>query len=255
MAKFDNLPDADRIELAKAKMKRVVDHFLYVLELHANNAFIVYSGTLASQIPTSHAANAFNVFQRGMHQFELVRLCALWDGAEKDKENIPTVVELIDSAAIIKALAAEMRSHWADSPPARLLNASDDPEETAIVEQALRQRNVEFGDQQAAKTKAGLLQAIADARDIEASQRLASLMNLRHKHLAHSLTITREEKRGPVTPVKYGDETQILDASAPIVEALYCWVNGVSFSIDNSRQINERNAEAFWGGCKIEVLR
>ena len=81
------------------------------------------------------------------------------------------------------------------------------------------------------------------------------MLNLRHKNLAHSLTITREEKRGPVLPAKYGDEAQLLEASIPIVEALYCWVNGVSFSIDTSRQINARNAEAFWKGCSINVLR
>ena len=76
----------------------------------------------------------FNVLQRSMHQFEIVRLCALWDGAEIDKENIATVVELIDSAPIIDALADQMRRHWADRGPARLLNPSEDPEEAAIVE-------------------------------------------------------------------------------------------------------------------------
>ena len=77
-------------------MDRVLDHFLYVLELHANNRFVVYSPVLAAQIPTSLAAHAFKVFQRGMHQIEIVRLCALWDSADPDKENIPTVIELID---------------------------------------------------------------------------------------------------------------------------------------------------------------
>ena len=255
IAMFQDLPNAERIELARAKMKKVIDHLLYVLELHANNAFVVYSDTLASQIPTSHAANAFNVLQRSMHQFEIVRLCALWDGAEIDKENIATVVELIDSAPIIDALADQMRRHWADRGPARLLNPSEDPEEAAIVEEALRQHETEFGEQQGVKAKTGLIEAIAAARSIKSSQRLTSVLNLRHKHLAHSLTITREEKRGPVLPAKYGDEAQLLEASIPIVEALYCWVNGVSFSIDTSRQINARNAEAFWKGCSINVLR
>ena len=50
---------------------------------------MVFSPVLASQIPRSYAANAFNVFQRGLHQFEIVRLCALWDAAEAEKENIP----------------------------------------------------------------------------------------------------------------------------------------------------------------------
>jgi hypothetical protein len=55
--KFD--PPAQRIEKAKAKMERVLDHFLYLLELQANNKHVVYSLTLASQIQTSYAANAF----------------------------------------------------------------------------------------------------------------------------------------------------------------------------------------------------
>jgi hypothetical protein len=34
-----------------------------------------------------------------MHQFEIVRLCALWDGADAEKENIPTVIELINDGS------------------------------------------------------------------------------------------------------------------------------------------------------------
>ena len=88
---FKNLGAPERIERAKAKIEKVLDHFLYALELHANNADVVYSSVLSSQIPTSYAANAFNVFQRSMHQIAVVRLCALWDGVDADKENIPTV--------------------------------------------------------------------------------------------------------------------------------------------------------------------
>ena len=80
-------------------------------------------------------------------------------------------------------------------------------------------------------------------------------MNLRHKHLAHSLTQTQAEKHGPVPPMKYGDETSLLEASIPIIERLYCWVNGKSFSISNSQEIDQKNAEALWKGCTFEVLR
>ena len=65
---FENLDGAKRIELAKAKMGKVLDHFLYLLELRANNAFVVYSPILSSQIPVSFTANAFNIFQRSMYQ-------------------------------------------------------------------------------------------------------------------------------------------------------------------------------------------
>jgi hypothetical protein len=111
---FDHLGTTDRINEAKTKMEKLIGHFLYVLELHANNTFVVYSPTLSSQIPQSFAANAFNVFQRSMHQIEIVRLCALWDRPELVRENIPTVIELIDDTEVIKTLVDEVRTLWAD---------------------------------------------------------------------------------------------------------------------------------------------
>jgi hypothetical protein len=40
-------------------------HLLYLLELRENNALIVYSPLLSSQIPASYAANAFHLFAHG----------------------------------------------------------------------------------------------------------------------------------------------------------------------------------------------
>jgi hypothetical protein len=252
---FQKMSKAERIELAKAKMERVLDHFLYVVELHANNSFVVYSETLASQIDRSFAANAFGVFQRSMHQIEIVRLCAIWDSADRDKENIPTVVELIDDDDIVDALADENRRHWGEIEGNIFIDPSDDPEIAEVVRQAVRKSNREFGDERAAKAKSELTEAIADARAIGKSTRLASVMNIRDKHLAHSLTTTRREKHGPVQPMKYGDETELLNASIPIIERLYCWVNGKGFSIANSQEIDQANAAALWNGCKFSVLR
>ena len=251
---FERRTIAERIELAKTKMEKVLDHFLYVVELHANNSLVVYSPTLASQIPSSYAASAFNVFQRSMHQIEIVRLCAMWDSADADKENIPTVVQLIDNEEVIEVLAAETRSHWTGGS-GHLLNPSDDPELAAIERAAVKISNDQFGDEQALKAKTELMQAINESRAILSSSRLASVMNLRDKHLAHSLTTTRREKRAPVQPMKFGDETDLLNASVPIVERLYCWVNGKAFSIGDSQDIDQENAEALWNGCKFSVLR
>jgi hypothetical protein len=226
-----DLPRPERIKLAKAKMTKIIDHFLYVIELHANNSFVVFSPVLASQIPRSYAANAFKVFQRSMYQIEIVRLCAIWDGIDLDKENIPTVVALIDDDQIIEMLAEETHSQHQD------------------------QRDQQFADERASLARTGLQQAIAAARTVLSSTRLASIMNIRDKHLAHSLETTRREKNGPVQPMKYGDETKLLDASIPILESLYCWVNGTSFSFENSQGIDQRNAEALWTGCKFADLR
>lgn len=253
--KLRTLPVEQRAALAKAKMERVLDRFLYVLELHANNSFVIYSPALAKQIPTSYAAHAFKVFQSGMHQIEIVRLCALWDGAELPKENIPTVIELIDDAAVIQILADETRAHWADQPVGHIPTEPPDAELEELAKQALKQSNIQFGNQQAALAVSELSSSINCARDVLASETLNKVMNLRDKHLAHSLEETRREKNGPIAPMQYGDETQLLNSSIPIIEKLFNWVNGKDFSIKNSQQIDHDNAQALWNGCTIKVLR
>ena len=49
--------------------------------------------------------------------------------------------------------------------------------------------------------------------------------------------------------------TALLEESIPIIENLYGWVNGTSFSVENSRGIDRKNAQALWHGCKFDVLR
>src|SRR5215471_139142 len=64
---FKKMSVPERVRIAKEKTRRVVDHLHYLLELHENNAIVLYSPTLSQQIPESFAANAFNVFQQGMY--------------------------------------------------------------------------------------------------------------------------------------------------------------------------------------------
>ena len=128
----------------RKRRNAIVDHLHYLLELHENNAIVLYTPTLSQQIPESFAANAFNVFQQGMHQFEIVRLCALWDRAEPEKENIPTIIKLIDHPDVIEALAQETASHW-QSIGCEVLNPSPDPELRALEAQAFQRSNQQFG--------------------------------------------------------------------------------------------------------------
>jgi hypothetical protein len=225
---FEKLSNQERIDLAKSKTRKVVDHLVYLIQLHANNSCVVYSPMLSSQIRRSFAANAFNIFSRSMHQFEIVRLCALWDSPKREKENIPTVVELIDSQAIIEMLAAQVRRQWP---------------------------NEQFGILQAMTAEAELRDAIAEVKTMRESAQLESLMNLRDKHLAHSLTETWREKNGPIEPARFGDQTELLDRSIHIGHCLYNWVSGVSFDFSDSQRINKENAEALWKGCKFDVLK
>jgi hypothetical protein len=255
-AQIAKLTVSERLKAAREKTPRVLDHILYLLELHENNAIILYSPALSAQIPRSYAANAFNLFQAAMHKFEIVRLCALWDTVELDKENTPTVVELIDHPDVIEALAQETAAQWHGGGGGSIVNPSSDPELHASEVAAWQRINKDFGRKQAQKARKQLRKAIDDSRSILASPKRASIMNLRDKRLAHSLSQTRREQRaGPIAPMNHGDERDMLHASLPIVEALYCWVCGTSFSLEDSRSIHQKNAKALWETCTFKITQ
>ena len=214
-----------RIAEAKRITALVVDHLQYLLDIHENNAVVLYSDALSKQVPKSYAANAFNVFREAMHQIEIVRVCALWDSAHIEKESIPTVIELVDDPKVIEALA----------------------------DQASAGRDDEFAKQQAQKAVTGLKEAIKAARELKKSERLKSIRNLRDKHVAHYLTETMEEKKGPIAAMKHGDEGPVIDATIPIVEALNSWVNGVGFSLKDAQAIDRKCADALWGACTLKI--
>ena len=156
---------------------------------------------------------------------------------------------------MIENLAQETASHWRGIG-GHIIHDTDDPELRALTKEALRRSNEEFGQEQAQKARGDLTKAIADSRALMPSSKLTSITNLRDKHLAHSLTETnRERKTGPFPPMQYGDERDVLNATLPIVETLYCWVNGTSFSFEDSRQIDRKNAQALWQSCTFNITR
>src|ERR1700730_7046822 len=112
---YESWDTQKRVTEAKRITERLVDHTLYLLDIHENNAIVLYSDMLSKQIPKSYAANAFNVVREAMHQIEVVRICALWDPRHTiERESIMTVIELIDHPNVLDALANQAR---ADHPP------------------------------------------------------------------------------------------------------------------------------------------
>ena len=180
---FETWDTQRRIIEAKRLTTCVVDHLQYLLDIHENNAIVLYSDTLSKQIPKSYAANAFNVFREAMHQIEIVRVCALWDSAALEKESISTVVELIDDQKVLEALA----------------------------DQARGQLPKPLGDQRAQRALSNLRDAIQKARNLRKSDRMKAIRNLRDKHVAHYLTEKVEEAEHDPAPMKHGDEGPIID--------------------------------------------
>jgi len=66
----------------------VVDHLQYLLDIHENNAIVLYSDTLSKQVPNSVAANAFNVLREQCTRLKIVRIAALWDNPVTKKGSL-----------------------------------------------------------------------------------------------------------------------------------------------------------------------
>lgn len=245
---------SERLTRAKDKVQLIVDGLIHHIRLHENNALIVHSPLLTDQIPKSFAANAFNIVQESIFHYEIVRLCTFWDGIDLDKANIPTVVELVDDPNVLNEVAKARETDWLDVET-RDLDPSADPAIQAQRKEGFRALNEEFAREQAAKAMQRLKEAISSTRNTLGSSKLKSAMNLRNKHLAHRLEKTREEKKGTVAPMMYGDERKLLAETITIVDGLHLSINGAGFTWDRTQEIARRNAEYLWQGCTIKVLR
>jgi hypothetical protein len=246
---FDNLPDNERIALAKAKIEEVLWHAIELAALRANNDIVVFSPMLAEQITRSYAANAFNVFQHSMYSYEIVRLCALWDRAGRDRNSIPTVVALIERPTIVEALVAETRAHWQMIRSSNITSAHPEANEAEL--EAVTMIQDQLCSDQTARARSELIETVESAKRILNDSRLTELRHHRSKHLAHHLSFT--EKAESRALVKYGYTAELFNLTTPIVEKLNTWVVGNSFSITETQKISRKCAEALWGGCKFSV--
>lgn len=156
-----------------------------------------------------------------------------------DNETIQSVIELIDDKDVIDVLANAARAQYAGLPEAADKNES--AEEREITVRLMKKVNDECGEEHAQNAIDGLRKAIGDARSMRASEQLKSIRNLRNKHVAHYLTQSNAEKNGEIiTPMKVGDERPVLEASLKIIQTLYCWVNGIGISFDESQKIDKK---------------
>jgi hypothetical protein len=233
---FEALSASERLRLAKGRTERLVDQIVHLFLMHASNASIVYSQKLSAQIPRSHAAHAFNQFRRSMHLFEIIRLCALWDKASKDRESIPTIIKLFNKPELIDHIVDEARAPYANEClPDTLKN--------------------ELADQMAETTRCKLNFFIRKAGEIQDSRQLNSMRCLRDRYIAHNLDVPypSSNDEASVEKLKYGDETYILDATVEISVALHQCLNRTGFQWEDSREIARRNARSLWDHCTFQI--
>lgn len=98
--KIDLMPPEKRLELAQDKTRRLLDFAISNMVSYANSQHLVYSDTISKQIPKSYAANAFKALQHDLMQFQVIKVCRVWENLDLDGYNFKTIEYLIDDLAV-----------------------------------------------------------------------------------------------------------------------------------------------------------
>lgn len=241
-----------RIEFAQDRVNQLTYRIQDILELHAANEIIQYSNDLSVQIPRSLAAHAFTSFQDAQFKYEIIRLAALWERAQDNVVSIPVVIAAIDSTEVIENLVDATYDAHANTGY-RHLNPHDDPAVQKQIDEMMAASQREFAKEQSGKAADILAKSIDSAKAVVRRQETTSLRNLRD-YAAHSLTATRRDSKSKTPPMKYGEETELLDTTITLVENLYSWVNGTSFDISGDCFSQaRRHARELWLNCTFSV--
>ncbi len=210
------LSTSERVERARTIISTQIDDLRELIAISEANRVIIYSPVLASQIPKSFAANAFNQFQWCSLNYEILRACSLWDNPREDRASIPTLVALVNDAACRAQIESDLGGgHYA----AGHIHRFD--------------------------------RAIRIAGAIATSKFKTALYDFRNRSLAHSLVF--HAPAAPVVLPKYGYERRLLRASIAVVSNFNNAVRDSSFAFDMAVEQSRRNARALWTNCTFTV--
>lgn len=255
MPPFDSKTDAERLRIAKSRTNRLVDHISTLFRLHEANAIVVYSPTLADQIPRSYAAHSFNEFRQSMLLFEVIRLSALWDLPGADRESIPTIISLIDKAEIIEKVVEETRSYHTHQGMPYDLTPSSDPDVIEAKRTTWEIYRRQRAEKEARRAGICLRRTILRAKTVQKSEAVDAMRRFRDRYIAHNLDLPEPDftRATDARPFRYGDEGKLLDSTVAIADALHLTLNGTGFMWQDARDQARSSAAALWSGCRFYV--
>lgn len=245
------LSDERRIEIAQQRANRLIDHVRDLASVHEANKIVVYSKTLSSQVPRSHAASAFNQMQRSMLMFELVRLCAMWDPCREDRESAPTIADLIDKPEIIQKIVDDRHDRYANEPLPYDCTPTSDPLIQKAKDDWWERYRLEQADFEADRTRKQLTDALDRITKMRASPILKSMRDFRDENIAHNLDPNRSSAGGRRS--RYGEERALLRETVKVADLLHRGLNDTEFFWLDARRQARRDARALWLRCRFNI--
>jgi hypothetical protein len=257
--KSRKLKPLERLEVASAKIERILGTLRTLHQLRANNDAILRSDVLSKQVGRSYAANAFNVFQGALFEAEIVRVCALWDATATaehavDRDSLPAVAWLLSHPDTIDHIVEQRRAER-NSRPVRVLELAGGDLTEEEQEEIARHQRARDADAEAEKVRSTYEATRRLVAEVRASYAYLALKSYRDKHVAHTLVQTYDERLGKVVMApEYGHETVLFEKAVEAFDGFYYVLRDASFSWHTSHQNTARCAAALWSRCELNVV-
>ncbi|MDG1739263.1 MAG: hypothetical protein P8H92_15055 [Paracoccaceae bacterium] len=244
----------ERVERAKSLTSKLISHANALMASAENNAIVLYTDTLAAQIPKSYAANAFNELQRSMHYYFLIRLSALWDKPSQDRESILSLIALIDDAAVVDRFVSDTYAYHSSLAEPRYVTPEEDPDVSEMLRQHWLAERVSRAEEESWKVQVRVKSARRMVDFIARRYVDEGVREFRDRYIAHNLNLDLSNKHRPVS-LQYGDENRLFLYTTRILDRLHLALNGTSFGWDMAREHAKRNATELWTSCEFNIGR
>jgi hypothetical protein len=226
---IEELSPDQRAELAKSRIRMVADQIDALLHLHESNRILIYTDTVTSKIPRSYAAHTYNLISDCLFQYQLVRLCALWDDpTRKGRASLPVVAELIRNKKVRRILVCE-RHNWQSRTGGRILSNSN-----------------------AKCTIRSMLRCIKFSDEVQQSIELIALRGFRNDHVAHCLQNDKATVNAR-PEAKFGQEEQLLEKTLELVRLFALDLAGTNYSWEEYRRQHKQCASELWESMKFSI--
>ena len=85
---------SNKIDRAKFLIERVANHARLLCRIHYSNRELI-SDASNLQVSPSYALHTLNLLKTTQYRYEVLRLSAIWDKPSKNRESIPSILNLI----------------------------------------------------------------------------------------------------------------------------------------------------------------
>ncbi|WP_201838005.1 hypothetical protein [Microvirga zambiensis] len=213
---FVDLAPDERIQIVHMRLEHTKDLLLEVIRLNEQRRAIV---PIFDQYWAATPDNTIVTFVVTIVQFEISHVCRLWDGAELSGYGLPSIAALLDSHDVLRLVAKRIEAGYPG------------------------------GAQNAAK-----LEPLKAALDLigsaEISDTLKCVRNHRHKHIAHPILKTRQERNQSFELAQAADNEELIAIAIKAISTLAWAASGQDVDYEAFRLDAQSAAQHFFGSVQ-----